>query len=225
MYSKRVLFVSDDMAPDKELFEGLYRRRGIEAVIVLSMKEALKIIKQGKFDLIVTDMSLPEGEKAGIDLIKQIRAVDKTTKIFVATGYGEQYKEQALWAGANDYFEKPYDECERILKPLGVDVGEKPVEAVKKPQVKTGMEHTLHNALHEFNTDNSFILAVPDVVKSDLSVLIEDGLVSGAAKEVVSGAIKDLDKLLARASKIKTSFQKIQAVIYKEINTDEVMME
>ncbi|MFH1768031.1 MAG: response regulator, partial [Candidatus Omnitrophota bacterium] len=42
-----------------------------------------------------------------IDLLKKIRETDKETRIYIITGYADEYKYQAMGAGADKYVEKP----------------------------------------------------------------------------------------------------------------------
>ena len=70
--------------------------------------EAIELIKNNKYDVIVTDMSLPD--IGGIDLIRQIKAINSDSKILVFSMHEEiVYVEQALHSGAMGYMTKSAD--------------------------------------------------------------------------------------------------------------------
>lgn len=69
---------------------------------------ALEHFKSGKPDLTLVDISLKKGH--GLDLVKQIKAVDPDAKMLVISAYEESlYAERALRAGAMGYINK--QEC------------------------------------------------------------------------------------------------------------------
>ena len=70
--------------------------------------EAIELIKNNKYDVIVTDMSLPD--IGGIELIKQIKTINSDFKILVFSMHEEiVYVEQALHSGAMGYMTKSAD--------------------------------------------------------------------------------------------------------------------
>lgn len=50
-------------------------------------KEALELIKSHQYDLVITDMNMPESD--GVDLIKSIRGMCKTFPIIITTAHTE----------------------------------------------------------------------------------------------------------------------------------------
>ncbi len=70
--------------------------------------EAIELIKNNKYDVIVTDMSLPD--IGGIDLIRKIKTINSDFKILVFSMHEEiVYVEQALHSGAMGYMTKSTD--------------------------------------------------------------------------------------------------------------------
>ena len=70
--------------------------------------EAIELIKNNKYDVIVTDMSLPD--IGGIELIKQIKTINSDFKILVFSMHEEiVYVEQAFHSGAMGYMTKSAD--------------------------------------------------------------------------------------------------------------------
>tara|TARA_B100001996_G_scaffold371368_1_gene346651 strand:+ start:102 stop:740 length:639 start_codon:yes stop_codon:yes gene_type:complete len=70
--------------------------------------EAVELIKNNKYDVIVMDISLPD--IGGIDLIRQIKTINSDSKILVFSMHEEiVYVEQAFHSGAMGYMTKSAD--------------------------------------------------------------------------------------------------------------------
>ncbi|HZZ79911.1 MAG TPA: response regulator transcription factor [Gemmataceae bacterium] len=70
-----------------------------------NVADALKVIHATKPDIIITDITLKEGD--GIDLIKRVRGRDPNARFLVWSMHGEDlYAERALRAGAVGYLSK-----------------------------------------------------------------------------------------------------------------------
>jgi two-component system cell cycle response regulator len=71
----------------------------------LSIEEAMDMLKQGKFDLIILDYLLPDGN--GIDFIKKMKKRDIELPVVVNTAYGDEIiASQLIKEGAYDYITK-----------------------------------------------------------------------------------------------------------------------
>ena len=67
--------------------------------------QAVKMIREQHFDLVLLDMSLPD--KHGMDVLKQLKAEQPDIKVIVLSMYPEdQYGVRALKAGASGYINK-----------------------------------------------------------------------------------------------------------------------
>ncbi len=72
-----------------------------------SVKEAMGLLTNGDFDLVITDLKMPE--MGGIDLIKWLRDNNNKIGIIVITGYPSQETiRDALHMGIVDYLPKPF---------------------------------------------------------------------------------------------------------------------
>lgn len=71
---------------------------------------ALPMLKEGKFDFLVSDWNMPEMQ--GIDLLKAVRADSNISRMPVLMITAEAKKEQIIEAaksGVNDYVIKPFN--------------------------------------------------------------------------------------------------------------------
>jgi len=101
----RVLVVDDE--PDiRELLELTLVKMGLAVDIAGSVGDAREILRDGRFDLCLTDMRLPDGD--GLDLVRHIAGLAHDVPVAVITAYGSaENAVAALKAGAFDYVSKP----------------------------------------------------------------------------------------------------------------------
>src|SRR5512145_156459 len=101
----QVLVVDDE--PDiRELLELTLMKMGLAVTSAASIAEAKERLKDGRFDLCLTDMRLPDGE--GLELVRHISGLRSDLPVAVITAYGSaENAVAALKAGAFDYVSKP----------------------------------------------------------------------------------------------------------------------
>jgi two-component system response regulator PilR (NtrC family) len=103
--SRSVLIV-DDEEDILELLELTLLKMGLDVERAASVKEAIKKVKEGPFDLCLTDMRLPDGD--GLELLKFVSESDQDLPVAVITAHGNtENAVAALKAGAFDYLAKP----------------------------------------------------------------------------------------------------------------------
>lgn len=105
--SARVLVVDDE--PDlRTLYELTLLREGYRVETAANLAEALQHLGERRFDVVITDMRLPDG--LGLELIQQLRAQQRPERCVVITAYGSaENAVESLKAGAFDYLTKPVD--------------------------------------------------------------------------------------------------------------------
>jgi CheY-like chemotaxis protein len=98
--SKHILWV-DDRPKNNSFLVASLEERGAKVDIALSTEEGLEKFKSGQYDVVISDMARPEGEKAGIDLAKKIRMLNPNTPFFIFCGNwaARNLKEESLQAG------------------------------------------------------------------------------------------------------------------------------
>lgn len=102
--SKKVLLVDDDKNTRIAISTGL-RREGFLVCEVEGIKKASLAIKKNRPDVVILDLSLPDGD--GLDLIKEIRSTDMLPVIVCSGRNSENEKVAGLELGADDYITKP----------------------------------------------------------------------------------------------------------------------
>ena len=102
---KRIFFVEDDLS----LINGLsfaMKKQGYEIEIARTNLEAEKLWQNGKYDLVILDVSLPDG--SGYDLCKEIRKTSKVPIMFLTAADEETDIIMGLDIGGGDYITKPF---------------------------------------------------------------------------------------------------------------------
>lgn len=102
----KVLIVDDDPAICK-LLEKVMHSNELETTVACSGAEALSIIQNHTFDIILMDVML--GDMEGFEVIKRIRSQGINTPIMIVSGRNEDYDSlYGLSLGADDYITKPF---------------------------------------------------------------------------------------------------------------------
>ena len=114
-FSKRVLIVDDDLnviAMLREFFARFQHGHVYDVVSAYSAAEALDLLPQGRFDLILLDMVIPglgARWRQGLDLLKRIRDLGVNAPVLMMSGGWDTRKEaEALSEGAVGYLHKPF---------------------------------------------------------------------------------------------------------------------
>lgn len=102
---KRIFLVEDDLS----LVNGLsfaIKKQGYELDIARTMVEADTVWADGKYDLIILDVSLPDG--SGFDICKKIRQTSNAPILFLTAADEETDMIIGLDIGGDDYVTKPF---------------------------------------------------------------------------------------------------------------------
>ena len=111
----RVLVVDDEREIRDFLLRALTRIAGFQVELAENGEEALKKIEKGKFDLVMTDLKMPQVD--GLQLIKEISGSNPEILTVLMTGHGTiDSAIEAMKQGASDYLTKPLNLDETILR-------------------------------------------------------------------------------------------------------------
>ena len=110
MASERILIVDDEDGM-RRLLSRVLTREGYETSAVANGAEALRLVASERFDLVVTDIKMPEMD--GLQLLAELKEYEPSLPIIVITAYGTiENAVQALRSGAYDYIAKPFENDE-----------------------------------------------------------------------------------------------------------------
>lgn len=102
---KHIFFIEDDLS----LISGLsfaIKKQGYEVDVARTSLEAETLWINGKYDLVILDVSLPDG--SGYDLCKKIRKTSKIPIMFLTAADEETDIIMGLDIGGDDYITKPF---------------------------------------------------------------------------------------------------------------------
>ena len=101
--NKRILWV-DDRPKNNSFLVAALEERGARVDIALSTNEAVVKIKKIPYDIILSDMGRPEGDKAGIDLTRKLKELSINTPVYIYCGSwaAQHLRDEALAAGVTE---------------------------------------------------------------------------------------------------------------------------
>jgi two-component system response regulator TctD len=131
MSGERILLVEDHA--DLSLWLGkTLRARGIEVEFALDGAQADRMAREGGWDLIVLDLSLPQMD--GLQVLARLRERGDAVPVLVLTARGEVAdRVRGLNLGADDYLAKPFEPSEfeaRVAALLRRPKGYKPKRTI-----------------------------------------------------------------------------------------------
>lgn len=101
----RILLLEDDLS----LINGLsfaFKKQGFESDVARTVREADSLWAEGKYDLLVLDVSLPDG--SGFEFCRKVRQSSKVPIIFLTASDEEMNIIMGLDIGGDDYITKPF---------------------------------------------------------------------------------------------------------------------
>lgn len=184
----KILLIEDDISFCK-LLEKFLNKNAYNVTIAFSAAEARIAIKNESFDLILTDLRLPDFD--GIALMSEFKNAYPEIPVVLMTGYSDvNTAVKAIKNGASDYISKPFNPDEVLLV---ISNALKTVEVTEEVPVKE-KKTTKKQATNE----NEFVKGISVASKklldhihlvspTDMSVLIIGE--SGTGKEIIAKSI------------------------------------
>lgn len=109
-----VLVVEDDELILRTIEHKLLKE-GHEVVLIRNGKDAIELIKEVKFDLIITDIMMPFA--SGIEILSAKKGFANDTPIIILSSMGqEEVVVEAFDLGASDFMVKPFSPNELMLR-------------------------------------------------------------------------------------------------------------
>ena len=103
----RILAVDDD-ASIARVVRFLLDEDGHDATVVADVAGARREFAAGQFDLVITDLKLPDG--TGLDVLKLVREASPDVPVVMITAFATvKTAVEAMKLGAFDYVQKPFD--------------------------------------------------------------------------------------------------------------------
>jgi DNA-binding NtrC family response regulator len=194
MSRERVLVVDDepDLAESCAFF---LERAGYDARCASSGEQALAMLEQEPFAVVVSDVRMPR--MSGMQLLAAIRARDPDVDVLLLTGYPDlQMAVSAIKQGAFDYLAKPYAEkdlLDRVARAIAHRRVKDANEGLKE-RLRSGIAG--RRLLHASRAFGDVVAMLERAARTDASVLLLGE--SGTGKELLAHHLHDVS---ARADK------------------------
>lgn len=203
----RLLIVDDEVPQLRALCDTL-EQEGFEATAFASATEALKAVRPGAFDLILTDLMMPGMD--GIALLEAARAVDPQIVGIVMTGHGAiDTAVKAMQAGALDYVLKPFKLnvvlpvlnralAIRQLRIANAELEQRVRQRTDELEVANRLLETANKDLESFSYSVSHDLRAPLVTtKGFLEIYLADhaAKISPEGREVLQHALAGAERM------------------------------
>jgi two-component system, NtrC family, response regulator PilR len=194
--SASVLVVDDE--PDlRTLYELTLLREGHEVVSAQDLGEAREWLSQRRFDVLITDMRLPDG--LGLELLRELSAGQRSEKSIVITAYGSaENAVEALKCGAFDYLTKPVDlkqlrsavtEALQSQRPAVLNAQQRTAGSSGGNPQSSGADRALGRIVGRSPSIQQIKSRIEKVATSMAPVLIQGE--SGTGKELVARAVRE----------------------------------
>ena len=102
------ILVIDDEKPTLSMFKLFLTAYGYEVITAENGEQGLALFKENLPEIVFTDIRMPGMD--GLEVLRQIRGVNKTSQVIIITGHGDMEKAlEALDLDASDFINKPVE--------------------------------------------------------------------------------------------------------------------
>lgn len=124
MAERDFLLIVDDDEKLLEMLKTALESRGYRCETATSAKSALELIDKIPFDIMITDIRMPDIE--GFELTEKAKKIRPDIAVIIMTAYIEEFSyDSALEVGASDFIKKPFTIKELIARIQHVKLQEK----------------------------------------------------------------------------------------------------
>jgi len=194
MNSKGYILVVDDEEDILVSFKEILEDEGYKVDISSNPKEAVELVKQNDYDLIISDLKMPQ--MSGDQFLKEVRKYNQTSSFIVLTAYGTvETAVDCMKHGAFDYLSKPIDfNQESVWDTIdqAIEVARMKKNAIYYKNYLNAIKSS--SVLDSIITVNPTMQEIKEYIKKiagfDFTVLIYGE--SGVGKELIAKAIYQL---------------------------------
>lgn len=180
-----VLFVDDEQMLHT-LFTRLFKRFDIQLTHCMSALQAVDLLEEHAFDLVITDFMMPDMD--GVELLAHIRETHPSVRVIMITAHANvQHAVRAMKTGAIDYIPKPFSTDELMERVQRLLEEEEPVAAVPAAAPAQSPSDAADSFIGEHPSIQRLKEMLPLLSQNRAPVFIQGE--SGTGKEVLARAI------------------------------------
>lgn len=180
------ILIIDDEKSVLDMLNVVFKKEGYRVKASLSAQKAFELIDKEDFDLILSDIRLPQ--ISGMELLRKVKEKKPDIPVIMITAYGTiKQAVEALKAGAIDYVLKPFDVEElKIIVSQGLEKRKlKEENILLKKELKE--KYSFKNIVGKSKKMKEIYSLIEKVAATDSTVLITGE--SGTGKEMAARAI------------------------------------
>lgn len=186
MSKKISLLVVDDEESVRDSLHNWFLEDGYHVACAESAKEALAMLENENFDIILTDIKMPGMD--GLEMLKRIKSLKSDAVVIVMTAFATvDTAVQALKDGAFDYVTKPFDpdDLSHLIRNASKQISLATENERLRDRVVT-LEN-VEDIIGDSAAMQNLLKEVESVAQSNASVIINGE--SGTGKELIARAI------------------------------------
>ncbi len=181
----KILIIDDEQEMLNSLEKILSHETEYKLELLQDPYQALDVVKQREFDLVITDLKM--GQVTGLDILKNSIEHSPNTPVIMISGYGTiEASVEAIQNGAFDFIEKPFT-SRKLLDCIKKALQRKNVESES-----LGSISEVNGIIYSSTQMQNVINSIEKISSQNMNVLILGE--SGVGKELVSRAIHKLSK-------------------------------
>jgi DNA-binding NtrC family response regulator len=182
----KILVVDDEVPVREMLKKGLSQMGGFSVEVAQNGSEALKKTEEDVFDLLLTDMKMPEMD--GLELLKLVKAMWPDMIVIMMTAYGSiETAVEAMKNGANDYITKPIDFNELLIHISKAQKEDLLLKENRLLRMEVKKRFEFKNIIGKSKQMQEVFSLIEKVSPTNSTVIIYGG--SGTGKELVAKAL------------------------------------
>ncbi len=180
------ILVVDDEAASRESLVDVLTEEGYDITAAASGREALAMLESAEFDLVITDLRMPELD--GIALLREVRKLCPQTLVILMTAYASvETAVEALRQGAHDYMIKPLVYEDVLAKVIRLLERRELAWQIQYLRREVESRYAFEDVVGESNVMLEILTMVRKVAPTNSTVLITGE--SGVGKEVIARTI------------------------------------
>ena len=180
------ILIIDDEKSVLDMLNVVFKKEGYRVKKSLSAQKALELIDEEDFDLILSDIRLPQ--ISGMELLRKVKEKKPGIPVIMITAYGTiKQAVEAFKAGAIDYVVKPFDVEElKIIVSQGLEkIKLKEENILLKKELKE--KYSFKNMVGKSKKMKEIYSLIEKLAATDSTVLITGE--SGTGKEMAARAV------------------------------------
>jgi DNA-binding NtrC family response regulator len=183
---KRQILLVDDQVSFCHHIKAVLEQEGYEVAVANSTDQALQLLSIKAFDILLTDMKMPDGD--GLHLFQMARKTDPDISGIIMTAYGSIASAvDSIKQGITDYLQKPF-EPEALLIAVEKTLRERRMlEEIRDLRKEVDQRYAFGNIIGKNHKMQAIYDLIEKVAPTDTRVFITGE--TGVGKELVAKAI------------------------------------